>query len=79
MSFFDAPQLPAVKALPIEYSDLIKQVLGTIDDNVLAKIEIELLRRTLDFVLEGHKDALCNIESVGPGVSQLRVKNFKCS
>ncbi|KAK1522086.1 tat pathway signal sequence [Colletotrichum costaricense] len=79
MSFFDAPQLPAVKALPIEYSDLIKQVLGTIDDDVLAKIEIELLRRTLDFVLEGHKDALCNIESVGPGVSQLRVKNFKCS
>ncbi|KAK1531459.1 tat pathway signal sequence [Colletotrichum paranaense] len=79
MSFFDAPQLPAVKALPIEYSDLIKQVLGTIDDDVLAKIEIELLRRTLDFVLEGHRDALCNIESVGPGVSQLRVKNFKCS
>ncbi|KAK0377139.1 tat pathway signal sequence [Colletotrichum limetticola] len=79
MSFFDAPQLPAVKALPIEYSDLIKQVLGTIDDNVLAKIEIELLRRTLDFVLEGQKDALCNIESVGPGVIQLRVKNLKYS
>ncbi|KAK1721088.1 tat pathway signal sequence [Colletotrichum lupini] len=79
MSFFDAPQLPAVKALPIEYSDLIKQVLGTIDDDVLAKIEIELLRRTLDLVLEGQKDALCNIESVGPGVSQLRVKNLKCS
>ncbi|UQC89812.1 tat pathway signal sequence [Colletotrichum lupini] len=79
MSFFDAPQLPAVKALPIEYSDLIKQVLGTIDDDVLAKIEIELLRRTLDFVLEGKKDALCNIESVGPGVGQLRVKNLECS
>ncbi|KAK1640811.1 tat pathway signal sequence [Colletotrichum phormii] len=79
MSFFDAPQLPAVKALPAEYSDLIKQVLGTIDGDVLAKIEIELLRRTLDFVLEGKREALCDIESVGPGVGQLRVKNLTCS
>lgn len=79
MSFFDAPQLPAVKALPAEYSGLIKQVLGTIDGDVLAKIEIELLRRTLDFVLEGKREALCNIGNVGPGVGQLRVKNLKCT
>ncbi|KAK1721343.1 tat pathway signal sequence [Colletotrichum acutatum] len=79
MSFFDAPQLPAVKALPAKYSDLIKQVLGTIDGDLLAKIEIELLRRTLDFVLENKREALCNIVSVSPDVGQLRVKNLKCS
>ncbi|KAK1700063.1 tat pathway signal sequence [Colletotrichum godetiae] len=79
MSFFDAPQLPAVKALPAEYSDLIKQVLGTIDGDLLAKIEIELLRRTLNLVLEGKREALCDVESVGPGVGQLRVKNLTCS
>ncbi|KXH62273.1 tat pathway signal sequence [Colletotrichum salicis] len=79
MSFFDAPQLPAAKALPTEYSDLIKQVLGTIDGDLLAKFEIELLRRTLDLVLEGKREAFCDIESVGPGVGQLKVKNLTCS
>ncbi|OHF02248.1 tat pathway signal sequence [Colletotrichum orchidophilum] len=35
-SFIDAPQLPAVKALPAEYGDLVKQILGTIDSDTLA-------------------------------------------
>ncbi|GKT50094.1 putative 1-alkyl-2-acetylglycerophosphocholine esterase [Colletotrichum spaethianum] len=78
MSFFDAPQLPAVLALPAEYDELVKEVLGTIDGETLATIEVELLRRTMDLALGGKKDALCDVEDISPEVGQLHAKNLSC-
>ncbi|KAK1985300.1 tat pathway signal sequence [Colletotrichum cereale] len=78
LSFFDVPKLPTVLALPTEYRGLIEQALGTIDAGTLARIEIELLRRILDYVLGDKDNALCGIEAVGPEVEQLRSKELPC-
>ncbi|KAK2017447.1 tat pathway signal sequence [Colletotrichum eremochloae] len=79
LSFFDIPKLPTILALPTEYDELVKQVLGTIQSDTLEKIEMELLLRTLDFVLGDQKNALCSIEDIGPEVEELWGKNLPCS
>ncbi|KAK1579938.1 tat pathway signal sequence [Colletotrichum navitas] len=78
LSFFDIAKLLTVLALPAEYDELIEEALGPIQSGKLEKIKNELLLRTLDFVLENKKDALCGIESLGPGVKQLLGKNLSC-
>ncbi|KAK2001449.1 tat pathway signal sequence [Colletotrichum falcatum] len=79
LSYIDIPMLPTLQALPAEYDELIDQALGTIESGTLENIEIELLRRTLDFVLEGKKNALCGVEGISPEVKQLQSKNLSYS
>ncbi|KZL81725.1 tat pathway signal sequence [Colletotrichum incanum] len=79
IAYFDAPLLPTVQMLPVEFEAVKHATLGTIDGNRLGEIMTELLRKTLGFVLKGENDGLCNVEAIGPGINKLKEKGFACA
>ncbi|GJC79018.1 putative 1-alkyl-2-acetylglycerophosphocholine esterase [Colletotrichum liriopes] len=79
LAYFDAPLLPTVQKLPVEFEAARNATLGNIDGNRLGEIMTALLRKTLDFVLEGEDGGLCNVEALGPEINKQEEKGFACA
>ncbi|GKT47360.1 putative 1-alkyl-2-acetylglycerophosphocholine esterase [Colletotrichum spaethianum] len=79
LAYFDAPLLPTVQSLPLEFQAVKNATLGTIDGDRLGEIMTALLRRMLNFVLEGEDDGLCNVEALGPEIKKAEEKGFACA